>query len=232
MTYLLRDFSKLTARRVMTPSMAIACVGIVSLLAQAQPVWAAERSLAGIRIFSKASILLKRFGEPSEVVPANQTPGATPGQTAGGGAAPSTPGGAPGLGGLAGVLGQLPGLLGEGTPQQNNPQPQPQAQTPTTPVRQEYTWIYDRPDGTSLEFTLSQDGRVVQIRATGYKGNSKTSKGIALGANYGSVIERYGYPETQDFEGAILTAYYTERDHVAFQFYNQKLVGIIVAAVE
>jgi hypothetical protein len=97
----------------------------------------------------------------------------------------------------------------------------------------EVTWIYNRADGGDLEFTMSSDGRVIQIRATGYHNSSiRTSKGVTLGQSYAQVIEKYGYPESQEQMGSVLTIRYTDRDHVAFQFYHQKLVAIIVAAVE
>jgi len=95
------------------------------------------------------------------------------------------------------------------------------------------TWIYNRPGGNSLEFTFSNDGRVIQIRATGYnKSLVRTVRGITLAQSYGNVVARYGYPESQEQFGPIITARYTEREHAAFQFYNQKLVAVIVAAVE
>ncbi len=100
------------------------------------------------------------------------------------------------------------------------------------PSSGESTWIYDRPGGSDLEFTFSSDGRVVQIRATGYQGPARTAKGVGLGAKYGAVVGKYGYPETQEQTGGVLTARYTESSHCAFQFYNQRVVAVIVAAVE
>jgi len=94
------------------------------------------------------------------------------------------------------------------------------------------TWIYDLPDGGSLEFTFSSDGRVIQIHATGLKGNERTGKGVGLGMKLSEVMNRYGFPERQFISNRILHTSYIDKYHVAFQFYHQKLVGIIVAAVD
>ncbi len=221
-------------------------------LALCAPASAAERSLAGIKIFSGSRTVLQKFKSPSRVIvgrpsltPAGST--ATPGATGAGSS--GSPGGYPGAGGMGGAPGQLPGF-GGGVPSEFGQAPgggggynpmgaaptsgAPGANGATTPDSNpgEVTWIYDRPNGGDLEFTFSSDGRVIQIRATGYTGTVKTTRGIALGTSYGNVVGKYGYPESQEQDGPILTAKYTESDHVAFQFFNQKLVAIIVAAVE
>jgi hypothetical protein len=96
----------------------------------------------------------------------------------------------------------------------------------------EVTWIYDRPSGVELQFTLDASGRVIQIRATGAHDGVKTAKGVALGDSFSTIIKKYGWPESQEQQGGVLTTLYTERSHAAFQFYDNKLVGVIVAAVE
>jgi hypothetical protein len=208
-------------------------------LALCVPASAAERTLAGIKIFSSSRTVLQKFKSPSRVIVGR--PSLLPAGAAGTGAA--APGAAPGAAPSTGP-GQLP-AFGGGVPPEfgGAPTPPPDAGAPTAGATDpnalpnganpgEVTWIYDKPNGADLEFTFSADGRVIQIRATGYSGTVRTSKGVALGQSYGSVIAKYGYPESQDQEGSILNAKYTEKDHVAFQFYNQKLVAIIVAAVE
>ncbi len=221
---------------------------------------AAERSLAGIKIFSTTRPVLAKYGSPTQVIVGRPSltptggaaagaqggqPGApslSPGALPGFGAAPpELGGGGPGFGG--GSMGGGPGFGGGGRPgfggggqtgagSQGGLGQNGTGAAATDPSSGEVTWIYDRPGGSDLEFTFSSDGRVVQIRATGYQGPVKTAKGIGLGAKYGAVIAKYNYPETQEQDGSVLTARYTERSHAAFQFYNQRVVAIIVAAVE
>ncbi|BDI31298.1 hypothetical protein CCAX7_33490 [Capsulimonas corticalis] len=244
---------------------------------------AAEHTLAGIRVFSSSSAVLKKFGSPDEVrvgqfttgAPGLAIPGGTgaaggPGAPGGGGGypgasgggypgasgggypgAPSGGGGYPGAsgGGYPGAPsggddspGALPGLSGGpgGAPGEFGGAPggggYPGAGGSQSGMaiaqKSSVTWIYDRPDGGSLEFTMSSDGRVVQIHASGFKGAVRTDKGVALGMKLSQVNDKYGYPESQFITGKILTENYTERSHAAFQFYNGRLVGIIVAAVE
>ena len=98
------------------------------------------------------------------------------------------PGG--GMGGYPGGMMGGPGAGGRGAA--------------ATAVAGQTTWIYDRPDGSSLEFTLSSDGRVVQIRATGYQAKVKTARGVALGMSYSQVLSKYGFPESQSLQGTDL----------------------------
>ena len=152
--------------------------------------------------------------------------GGVPGEFGGGGGGmgqadgPSASGGfggAPGIGGMGG----FPGAGGANGTDPNGSNPG------------EVTWVYDKPNGNDIEFTMSSDGRVIQVRATGYKNAAiRTSKGVTLGQTYAQVVSKYGYPESQEQMGTVLTARYTDRDHVAFQFFNQRLVAIIVAAVD
>jgi hypothetical protein len=94
------------------------------------------------------------------------------------------------------------------------------------------TWVYDQPNGGSLEITFSSDGRVVQIHATGLRGQAKTANGVVLGTKMSDVFGRYGYPAHQSIQGRVLNANYMDECHAAFQFYHGKLCGIIVAAVD
>ena len=92
------------------------------------------------------------------------------------------------------------------------------------------TLIYNRANGGSLEFTISPDKRVVQIRETGYNGAYGTSRGIKLGTSYSAVLARYGYPENTEISGSIINIDYRNTLHCGFQFLDQRLVGIIVAS--
>jgi len=164
-------------------------------------------------------------------------PGGYPG--AGGGGYPGGAGGYPGQrpgGAPGGYPGQRPGGAPGGYPggmNQSNPNGRPGAGATGTPAADStVTWVYDRPDGTSLEFTLSSGGRVIQIHLSGYKSVYKTARGIALGMSLATVNVKYGFPESQNINGRVLNMNYIQKFHAAFQFLNQKLVGIIVAAVD
>lgn len=148
---------------------------------------------------------------------------------ASGGGFPGAPGGGfPGSGG--GATGQFGQTVSNLTPQQ------------------ETTWIYNRKAGkdvVSYEFLVGQGGAVTQIRTIGYAGgNIKTKKGVQLGTTYRDVVLRYGVPEEQFRVGRSLIASYKNRNHVLFQFLNQrgrqedpysagnKVIAITIASVE
>jgi hypothetical protein len=124
----------------------------------------------------------------------------------------------PGAEGLPGQ-GTFPGV--PGTEQQAQP----------VLFEQEVTWSYDLPDGTTVEFIISGNGRVIQITVGGDQpyALSKTSKGIKLGNNYKDVILKYGYPEYQIHVGRFLRASYADKQRCVFTFLNNKLVGVTIA---
>ncbi|MBC8137694.1 MAG: hypothetical protein H8F28_17580 [Fibrella sp.] len=262
-----------------------------------------ERVLASIRLNSKATSVLKAYGNPNDVVvgdvgireaPAGAGQAGTQAGGAGGLGAPgagrggATPGGGrgslagPGLGGgtppgfggpppgfggpppgfggaPAGFGGDedrggapggfpgasggggFPGAGGSGTGQFG------QTVSNLTP-QQETTWIYNRRAGkdvVSYEFLVGQGGAVTQIRTIGYAGgNIRTKKGVQLGTTYKDVVLRYGVPEEQFRVGRSLIASYKNRNHVLFQFLNQrgqqenpysagnKVIAITIASVE
>ena len=130
-----------------------------------------------------------------------------------GGGFPGAGGGFPGAGG-----GEFPGAPGGGVG------------TAVLPPKEAVTLIYDRQNGGSLEFTISPDKRVVQIRETGYNGAYGTARGIKLGMKYSDVNRLYGYPENTLIQGAIINTDYKDSLHCGFQFLDKKLVGIIVAS--
>ncbi|MGC8784951.1 MAG: hypothetical protein ACP5RN_11285 [Armatimonadota bacterium] len=165
--------------------------------------------------------------------------------------APTT--GAPGLPGLPGGIGApmrpgmppmpgtpampgMPGMAGMGgTPAGVG---LPSIGLRTTPggmmYEQETTLIYERPGGVIYEFLVNKDGYVVQAKAIGYEdktGLARTSRGIKLGDTYQKVVAAYGWPKEHQNMGATLYVSYPNH-HVAFQFYDNKVVSIIVAAME
>lgn len=221
---------------------------------------AVERKLAGIKLSSPAETILKKYGNPTRVtvgtftsggvnpnagapqgMPGTQQQPGMFGQTLGAmnqmgqtyqgylndamGAGGNTGGALPGLQGLP-APGMSPGMPVPGMPE-------PGVQQPTQPVivEQQVTWTYDLKDGTTLEFIISESGRVIQITVGGDQpfALSKTTKGIKLGDYYKDVIYQYGYPERQQTAGRFLIADYRDKHRCLFVFLGKKLVGITIA---
>jgi len=208
-----------------------------------------ERSLAGVNIFDLGSKVTAKFGNPSRILVGGVAPGAF--NLVGFGTAPSgasptsatspfaaapatgipiSPGLVPGF--PTGPGGAFPGSGGSEFP--GAPATPTPAATPGTanqpPPKPAVTLIYDRQNGGSLEFTVSPDKRVVQIRETGYTGPYATARGIKLGMPYSAVVKKYGYPENTLIQGGIIDTDYKDTLHCGFQFLDQKLVAIIVAS--
>lgn len=266
-------------RRVLVTAAALSLLAISGGAAHAA---GAERSLAGISIFSPGSEVTRKFGNPSRILvggvapgdvnaggtgsgPGGQGgasgspspypggasstpyPGSSSSTRAGGGLLPGFPGvstnqsslsGYPGAGGGFAGQGGYPGQGGGGYPGSSGgefPGAPGGASTGdpnavAAPVKEPVTLIYDRQNGGSLEFTISPDKRVVQIRETGYSGAYGTARGTRLGTSYAAVVGRYGYPGNTTITGPIINIDYKDTLHCGFQFLNQKLVAIIVAA--
>jgi len=106
--------------------------------------------------------------------------------------------------------------------------------------QQEVTWIYNRkvkgkkgPNLVSYEFLIGPNGRVIQIRTLGYSGGiGRTARGIALGASYKELIQRYGYPELHQQAGPVMVASYRSRTHAEFQLLNNRVIAITIATIE
>ena len=225
--------------------LALAGAALAALAAAPAPASAAgaERSLAGIAIFAPGSEVTHKFGNPNQILvggvaPTPNTPGGSAGAGGMGGpsGAPGGQGGFPGSAPSGGSPGQLPGFPG-GAPGGGFPGSFPGGASgfpgsvaPAAPIKPPVTLIYNRPNGGSLEFTISPDKRVVQIRETGYSGSYGTGRGIKLGTSYSAVVARYGYPENTEISGSIINIDYKDTLHCGFQFLDQRLVGIIVAS--
>ncbi len=94
------------------------------------------------------------------------------------------------------------------------------------------TWTYQRMSGNAtVNFRLDEDGKVVEVTATGTRPSplARTARGVNLGDPYGKVLRLYGFPEESTTAGKFVTVKYTKSAHIAFQFYNLKLVRIAVA---
>ena len=185
-----------------------------------------EQSLLGIKIFDRANVVLKKFGNPSRIITGSSSSQSGAPQPQGPQQGPMTNGALPAL--------PMPGAPGAPAPELNGGQPA-NGQTPgaSTPQPSQVVWEFDLRNSIIVNVTLSNDGRVVQISVSGMRDpTALTSRGVTLGSPYITVLGKYGYPESQDTAGSILTALYSEKAHCAFQFMNNKVVSITVAAVE
>jgi len=198
----------------------VSICGIGSTRSNAAPPVGPERSLVGIRIYSPSLTVLKKYGNPTDIITGADSASSSPNG--------GTTGGQPGMGpmptpnsrnefGGGGTTGGGSTTGGESNPQAVN----------------EVTYRYVGKTGNKMDFLLSPDGRVIQITASGFHDiNVKTARSITLGSSYLDVISKYGYPESQQNVNGIVTTKYTDRFHIAFQLFQNKVVSITVAAVE
>lgn len=235
--------------------LALTAAVLAALFPLASPARAAgpERSLAGVAIFDSGSVVTRKFGNPSRILVGGV--GAAVGGANGSAGSSGSSGGYPGSSSGTAGAGLLPGFPGVPTGGQGSlggEFPGSQGGSPggfsgssggfsgssggilggiaAVPIKPPVTLVYDRAKGGSLEFTVSPDKRVIQIRETGYSGSYGTARGIRLGTTYSAVVARYGYPENTSIAGPIINIDYKDTLHCGFQFLDQKLVGIIVAS--
>jgi hypothetical protein len=213
-------------------SILVTASGLVSL--SLSPARAVERGLLGIHIYSNVKTVLRAFGNPTDVLTSGQAASV---QTTVANATANSVGSA-----VTAVLGSLPPLQpnnGGGAPVPafgmggQNQNAGPEQPTTTTDSNGEVTLVYKKGNGVTYEFLLSTSGSVIQITALGYGGaNAKTTRGIAFGSSYTSVLGKYGYPETQTVTNGVTVIDYSKRAHVAFELLNNQVIGIVVAAVD
>ena len=221
---------------------------------------APERRLAGITLGSKGIVALKRYGNPSSVSPGlddrsgftttNAAP-TNPYATGPGGLPPGAPGGSGYPGGRPGGSGYpsgYPGAPGSGYPGarpggSGYPGAPTSGSLPPAGVDAGgggdtgvdnsglVTWTYRKFKGTVVNFRLDEDGKIVEIVASGFRPSplARTSRGINLGDPYGKVLRVYGFPDESVDQGNVMTIRYTRNGRVAFRFHRLRLVGIAVA---
>lgn len=109
-----------------------------------------------------------------------------------------------------------------------------QTVSPST-LQQEVTWSYSmkaldakkQKQAIGYDFLISPEGKVSQIRVTGYvprtKGD-KSAKGITLGSTYKDLIRTYGTPKSVMKSGELLVCSYPKQ-HIEFQLMNMKFVN-------
>lgn len=232
----------------MTYKKRLVCFGLIigALVLWTSAVFAAELELAGIRLGRPASTVIQKYGNPTEVRvgAAGQvqimSPVAAPAQPATS-SYPSTtpfgsfpsPTGVP-MPAMTGVPGGTTGFSPSPFPTAT---PAPAAGSTTNVIQKatapEVTWVYQFPKNKTLDFVISPDGRVLEIRAFGVDWpNIRTSKGITLGQTYKDVILKYGFPEEHERSGAQLITKYPEKHRALFTFVGKTLVGITIALMD
>ena len=153
------------------------------------------------------------------------------GGKAGGGGDDGPPGmgGMPGsmmAGGMGGPNGGMGGGSGIGAFGQT---------TSSSTFQQEVTWSYSlkaldakkQKQAIGYDFLISPEGKVSQIRITGYVPRTKadrSSKGITLGSTYLDLVRTYGPPKSVMKSGELLVCSYPNK-HIEFQLMNMKYVN-------
>ncbi len=206
----------------------IAVVGaaalMVGLTAQARP--RPEVTLLGVRVFTPATQVVKRFGNPTMITNTQITITDIQRQGQQGGA----PSGGFGAGGEQGGMGAPSGGPGLGGPPRGGDFGGGQGQTR---IENEIVYVYRAKGGSTYLFQFNKDGRVVQISAYGRRPDPRvrTSRGVGLGDPYSKVISVYGHPDEHAFSGDIYAIRYNKLG-VAFQFEakTNRVTGIFVAA--
>ena len=102
-------------------------------------------------------------------------------------------------------------------------------------LQQEVTWSYSKKaldakkqkQAIGYDFLISPEGKVSQIRITGYvprTRNDKSAKGLTLGSTYKDLIRTYGAPKSVMKSGELLVCSYPKQ-HIEFQLMNMKYVN-------
>jgi len=102
-------------------------------------------------------------------------------------------------------------------------------------LQQEVTWSYSmkaldakkQKQAIGYDFLVSPEGKVSQIRITGYvprTRNDKSAKGLTLGSTYKDLIRTYGSPKSVMKSGELLVCSYPKQ-HIEFQLMNMKYVN-------
>ncbi len=101
--------------------------------------------------------------------------------------------------------------------------------------QQEVTWSYSKKaldakkqqQAIGYDFLISPEGKVSQIRITGYvprTAKDKSAKGLTLGSTYKDLIRTYGNPKSVMKSGELLVCSYPNQ-HIEFQLMNMKYVN-------
>jgi hypothetical protein len=228
---------------MLTSKRAVFALVLMLVFGASVSVSAVERVLAGIKLGSPAQTVLQKYGNPTRIDVGTRTSGGSSDQAAA--QQQQAPPGTVTLptgnqkGNPLAQMGQTyqsyanEALGGEPAGLQSPGGAQGQPQNPQQPaiVEQQVLWTYELQNGITLEFIISDSGRVVQVTVGGDQpfALSKTSKGIKIGSYYKDVIFKYGYPEKQVMTGRFLRASYADKHRCVFTFLGKKLVGVTIA---
>jgi hypothetical protein len=145
-------------------------------------------------------------------------------------------GGRPSMGGAMGGDGEGGGMQGSGGMSGGGGGIGAFGQTvSSSTLQQEVTWSYSKKaldakkqkQAIGYDFLISPEGKVSQIRITGYvprTSGDKSSKGITLGSTYKDLIRTYGAPKSVMKSGELLVCSYPKQ-HIEFQLMNMKFVN-------
>ncbi|MHB0912126.1 MAG: collagen-like triple helix repeat-containing protein [Armatimonadota bacterium] len=217
-------------------------VAAVTICLCASAASAGEIQLAGVRLGSQATQIIKKYGNPDEIkIGASAQVETTKPAAPGGPGLPGAPGQLPGLPGMPGApmgpapmpgapgmpsaLG-VPGMPGApGAPGMPSAQSAPQPSGPP-----EVIWVYKLSNNRMLELIINPEGRVVQVSTFGTAWSGVgTAKGISLGDTYKDVILKYGFPESHEEQGVQMLAKYPDKDRCVFTLVGKTVVGITIA---
>lgn len=249
-----------------TSRWAAAALGVVALSVPAAvqaakaPVSHVERSLAGVRLGTRATTLIKQIGQPTEIQLGAGAAAAGGGGLEGGGfgaaaenpfgaampapppmpgglpmpGGPPMPGGAP-MPGASPFPGALPPVSG-GNPFGPSPAGGDMGGADQGAGSLAVTYVYRNFKGhKGFDFVvqIDEDGRVVQLVGTSLRPvpGIYTSRGVGFGSTYSTVLNKYGWPQAHTAAGNFIQTSFQDTAHVAFQFLNGRVVRIVVAEV-
>lgn len=96
-------------------------------------------------------------------------------------------------------------------------------------------WVYNR-SGSKYAFIVNNDNNVVQIEAVGISdAKVKTARGLGFGANFATIVKKYGAPDGYEISGDTIVVKYLQRAKVAFRLSRlgkdkpHVVTGVVVA---
>jgi hypothetical protein len=179
---------------------------------------AIETQLNGLKLFRKNTDVLRMFGNPDRIT----------------------------VGSMGEVI-----IIADALQAENVAAPSGQAAPPSAPegeggdgqkvvVKQNISYIYRRPDNTTMSVTIDQSGRIAEIVVYALsveafkKSKAVTSKGIRFGMTYKDVLKKYGDPDNhQPLSNGGMVLDYTEKNNIKFQLDSRmRVIAIDIATNE
>jgi hypothetical protein len=91
-------------------------------------------------------------------------------------------------------------------------------------------WLYRRPGGVFILVEMNADGKIYGVTVQGRAyGGAQTARGVRLGDSYTRILSLYGYPDSNQNEGAhFVLRYY---DHgLVFRLYQMRVAVITLTS--